>query len=171
VPILITTYIRPYLINPVTLHIVTVQNKAWNDSAGMLIHIELQLAPYKVKFFVVLPCLMAVDNSGCHKVGELVLAFQTVGWILKFFPPNMTGALQPMDLVVNSVCKKSLRHLRTVRVPTCDKLDALVAAANKEDLPPFNPPVPKTASRLRLELMENEFSRSLSSRTLSPSAL
>ncbi len=82
----------------------------------MMMHIELQLAPFKQEHFPDLPCMMVVDNCGCHKVAEVVAAFMTVGWILKFFPPNMTGELQPMDLVVNAVCKKALRSLRIGKV-------------------------------------------------------
>ncbi len=73
------TYTRPYLIDPVTLHMITVQNKAWNDSAGMMMHIELQLAPFKQEHFSDLPCMMVVDNCGCHKVAEVVAAFMTAG--------------------------------------------------------------------------------------------
>jgi hypothetical protein len=156
------TYKRPYLIDPVTLHMITVQNKAWNDSAGMLMHIQLQLAPYKALHFPDLPCMMVVDNCGCHKVVEVVAAFETAGWILKFFPANMTGELQPMDLVVNAVCKKALRRLRIGKVLDFMrryKLRAMLAAAAKQDLPPFNPPVPKMADGVKamLGLMQNEF--------------
>jgi hypothetical protein len=139
------TYTRPYLIDPVTLHMITMQNMAWSDSAGMLMHIELQLAPFKHEHFPDLPCIMVVDNCGCHKVAEVVTAFMTAGWILKFFPPNKTEELQPINSVVNAVCKKALRRLRIGKV-----LDYMLK---------FDPPVPKMADGVQtiLGLMENEF--------------
>jgi hypothetical protein len=44
---------------------------------------------------------------GAHKTQIVQQAFQSANWLLKFFPPNMTHILQPMDLKVNSVVKSS----------------------------------------------------------------
>ena len=39
---------RPYLLNTHTLDLMTVQGKAWNDTPGCLMWVELQLKAYKV---------------------------------------------------------------------------------------------------------------------------
>ena len=93
---------RPYLLNNVTLDLITVQNKAWNDTVGMLMHIQLQLKPFK----------QVVDNVGSHKVIEVQQAFAEAGWIVKYLPPYMTAELQPMDIAVNAVCKAYIRKYR-----------------------------------------------------------
>jgi hypothetical protein len=44
------TIIRPYLLNTNTLDLITVQSKAWNDTSGCLMWIELQLKAFKIFF-------------------------------------------------------------------------------------------------------------------------
>jgi hypothetical protein len=102
---------------------------------------------------------MVVDNCGCHKKAEVVAAFEKAGFHLKFFPANMTGELQPRDLVVNAVCKKALRKLRIGRILDYFreyKVRALIADAAGQDLPLFTPPVPKMVDGV-LGLMETTF--------------
>jgi hypothetical protein len=60
--------------------------------------------------------MMVVDNCGSHKVAEVIAAFKGAGWLIVFLPPNMTGELQPMDLVVNAVCKTALTLLTYFRI-------------------------------------------------------
>jgi hypothetical protein len=45
-------FARPYLINSNTLDLITVQSKAWNDTAGCLMWIQLQLKAFKVFFIL-----------------------------------------------------------------------------------------------------------------------
>ena len=61
-------------------------------------------------------CMMVVDNVSFHHVKEVVEGFAGANWLIKFFPPNMTDELQPMDLVVNSVLKCEMRKLRIAMV-------------------------------------------------------
>lgn len=139
---------RPYLINTVNLNVVTVQNKAWNDSSGMRMHIELQLKPYRARMFPDSPhrkLLLILDNCPSHSTEEVLSDFGAAGWTLRFLPPNMTGKMQPMDLVVNSVCKAALRKLRielTVDYFADWKAKRLAATYAGAPLPPFSPPKP-----------------------------
>jgi hypothetical protein len=111
-------YKRPYLINSNTLDLITVQPRAWNDSVGMLMHIELQMQPFRLKMNALHQVLpetkhaIIVDNVGSHCTDEVKTAWEAAGWLIGYLPPNMTDRLQPMDLIVNAVCKLFLRNWR-----------------------------------------------------------
>lgn len=126
--------------------VITVQNKAWNDMVGMIMHIRLQLGPFRRRNFQGKKCLLVVDNCGCHKVRLVQQEMEANGWAIRYFPPNMTGELQPMDLVANSTCKQALRKFR---INQClESLtefrvayhSAIQSGASK--LPKFKPPQP-----------------------------
>ena len=143
-------YCRPLLQNPANFDLITVQHKAWNDAVGMLIHLKYQLEPWKALNAPNEQCMMVVDNVSFHHVKEVTTAFAAAQWILKFFPPNMTDELQPMDLVVNAVLKAEMRKLRAKMV--YDALDQFrtdltrwsicVRDDNTLPKPIFNPPKP-----------------------------
>lgn len=139
---------RPFLYNPETLDIITVQNSAWNDASTMILHIEMQLKPYKEKHFTNKDCLLIVDNVSFHKTNEVQLAFQAAGWIVKYLPPNMTDELQPMDLVVNAVVKEELRKYRISQaLDYIPKFKAKLHSYNSGwlknvPMPTFDPPTP-----------------------------
>ena len=143
-------YCRPLLQNPANLDLITVQHKAWNDAVGMLMYLKYQLQPWKEQNAPNDQCMMVVDNVSFHHVQEVTAAFATAQWILKFFPPNMTDELQPMDLVVNAVLKAEMRKLRAKMV--YDALDQFrqelstwsicVRDDNTLTKPTFNPPKP-----------------------------
>ena len=44
------TFVRPYLFNEITLDLITVQPRAWNDTVGCLMWIKIQLKAFKVIF-------------------------------------------------------------------------------------------------------------------------
>lgn len=139
-------YKRPYLFNDATLSMVTVQHKAWMDSPACVMWAELQLRPWRERYSPCQAPLAVVDNCGCHHVREVQAAFAESGWIMMYLPPNMTGELQPMDLVVNGPLKQHLRRRRVESSLQCFsqyRLDALRAVAKGETVPKFKAPVPK----------------------------
>ena len=103
-----------------------------------------------------------VDNCGSHGTKEVQTDFSNAGWVLRFLPPNMTGKLQPMDLVVNAVCKAALRRVRinyTLEYFSVWKDQRRLAERENKPLPPFNPPKPSIVSGVSamLDLMHNKF--------------
>ena len=162
----IITSKRPYLIRKDTLEIITVQNSALNDATTMLLHVEKQLKPFKARHFPDKKCLMVVDGVSSHKVPEVQAAYADAGWILEYFPPNMTDELQPMDLAVNAVCKSAMRKLRIEKM--LDKIrqfkaDLFSYYHNRPHKPKpiFVPPYPsyRDGVKAMLRLMNTTFSQ------------
>jgi hypothetical protein len=164
-----TVWKRPYLLNTNTLEVITVQNRAWNDAFGMRMHAELQLKPFRERRNrergkpLERKMMMVVDNVGSHHTKEVLAAFEDAGWILKYLPPNMTRWLQPMDLVVNAVCKAALRRVRISSLLTYftawrKRADAAVSAM--KEIPKFDPPkpAPQDGVKAMLDLMTSTFS-------------
>ena len=63
-----------------------------------------------------------------------------------FLPPNMTGELQPMDLVVNGPLKQHMRKMRiasSLEYFQSYRLAVYQAIAKEEPIPKFKAPVPK----------------------------
>jgi hypothetical protein len=104
------TYKRPYLEHVTHGHIITVQHKAWMDSPGVCMWVDVQLHPIserlKRKFFLVW------DNCGPHNTDAVKKVFDEKGVQVRSLPPRMTSHLQVMDLVVNGPMKASMRKLR-----------------------------------------------------------
>ncbi|KAJ1442028.1 hypothetical protein B484DRAFT_390393 [Ochromonadaceae sp. CCMP2298] len=74
------------------------EKKAWNDTVGMCMHAQLQLKPFEERHSPNDKCMMVVDNVGFHHVTEVKAAFAAAGWLLKFFPRNMTDELMNYSL-------------------------------------------------------------------------
>ena len=147
-----THYKRPYLINDNTLAVITVQHKAWMDSPACMMWAELQLGPWRQRHSLCQAPLAVLDNCGCHHVSEVQSAFEAAGWILEFLPPNMTGELQPMDLVVNGPLKQRMRQMRiasSLEYFQSYRLAVYQAMAKEEPVPKFKAPVPKMRDGLR----------------------
>lgn len=95
-------------------------------------------------------------------VKEVVEAFAAAEWLIKFFPPNMTDELQPMDLIVNAVLKAEMRALRINMV--FDSLQVFRALLKQWSLtrvgeqPSFDPPKPnyKDAVKTMLFVHQNK---------------
>jgi hypothetical protein len=60
--------------------------------------------------------LAVLDNCGCHHVKAVAAAFIAAGWVVLFYPANMTDELQVMDLVANGPLKQFMRHQRILSV-------------------------------------------------------
>ena len=59
------------------------------------------------------------DNCGCHKTTLVDDVISELGVQIACLPPNMTGILQVLDLVVNGPLKAHTRNLRGARIVEC----------------------------------------------------
>ena len=96
-------YKRPYLKHKETGAIITIQHKAWMDTAGIAMWVDVLLGPYYQRKRG--KCLLIWDNCGSHCVAAIVPILASWGITQKRLPKNMTGKLQIMDLVVNGPYK------------------------------------------------------------------
>lgn len=146
-------YVRPYLFAESTGVIITIQSKAWMDTVGVCMWLDLSVGPHFKKLRN--QGCVVWDNCGPHgvKVVEAVAAEWNIQ--LAPLPKNMTDKLQVMDLVVNGPYKAGLRRERTASLFDYFqswKLKRFQAERDKTDLPPFSPPKPTIATGLRMAL-------------------
>ena len=144
------TYRRPYLITP-SLTVITVQRKAWMDTVGIAMWLDVQLGPYFAKKRK--KCFLVWDNCGPHKVPALVDLLASWAVTAEALPPKMTDILQVMDLIVNGPVKAGIRQARVTAIFNFFqswKIARLQHMAAKLDtLPPdFRPPKPTQAQGL-----------------------
>ena len=142
-------YYRPYLIHEATGHVMTIQHRAWMDSVGVSMLFDLVIGPhYKKKRG---KALLVWDNCGPHKVAAVKEVATEWGIELKTLPPNMTDALQVMDLLVNAPLKARIRSARVRQIFDYFqswKVARLQAQVGGTALPPFQPPKPTLAQGL-----------------------
>ena len=55
-----------------------------------------------------------MDNCGVHQTAAIKKLLKDADIVVMFFPPNMTGYLQMLDLVVNGPIKNHLRNQRAL---------------------------------------------------------
>ena len=134
-----------YIINDVTGAVITSQYKAWNDTVRMIMWLETIVAPLKERLGKL---LIWFDNCGCHKTALVDSVINGLQVHVACLPPNMTGVLQVLDLVVNGPLKAHSRRLRGSRIVACFQnfahlyeLESLKPAAEREILE-FEPPKP-----------------------------
>ena len=135
-----------YIINKHTGHVITSQYKAWNDTIRMIMWLDTIIKPMKLRL-----CKLMIwfDNCGCHKTSMVDEVIGELDVQIACLPPNMTGVLQVLDLVVNGPLKAHTRNLRGSRIVECfqsfAKSFAAELAKNIEDrvLPVFEPPKPE----------------------------
>lgn len=102
-----------YIINDVTGAVITSQYKAWNDTVRMIMWLEIIVAPLKERLGKL---LIWFDNCGCHKTSLVDSVINSLQVHVACLPPNMTGELQVLDLVVNGPLKAYTRKLRGSRI-------------------------------------------------------
>ena len=85
-------HVRPYLIHGVTGTVITVQLKAWMDTAGVCMWADVQLGPHYARSSK--RCLLIWDNCGPHKVPAVRTVFAEWGICPQELPPKMTDILQ-----------------------------------------------------------------------------
>ena len=130
--------------------IITCQNRAWIDSAGMAMMADVLLGPnlrLAGKRMV-----MVWDNCGPHKVESVREVYASWGIKCLELPPKMTDILQVMDLVVNGPLKAAIRRSRTSNLFDYFqqwKVKRMTASLNKTPLPDFAPPKPKLSDGLQ----------------------
>ena len=96
-----------------TGEVITSQYKAWNDTVRMIMWIETIVVPLKNKLGKL---MIWFDNCGCHKTNLVDDLIEELGIQVACLPPNMTGILQVLDLVVNGPLKAHTRTLRGARI-------------------------------------------------------
>jgi hypothetical protein len=112
--------------------------------------------------------LLILDNCGPHNVAAVRATFEANNISVMMLPPNMTAALQPMDLVVNSIIKSSIRRER-IRYLAGYFKEYKAANAAQQALPNpvylvFWPPKPtktECLQNIRNELQTDRFKDSL----------
>ena len=105
-----------YIINDDTGEVITSQYKAWNDAVRMIMWLETVIKPLKEKLGKL---LIWFDNCGCHKTALVDDVINSLQIHVACLPPNMTGILQVLDLVVNGPLKAHSRKLRGSRIVAC----------------------------------------------------
>jgi DDE superfamily endonuclease len=134
-----------YIIQPATGHVITSQFKAWNDTVRMIMWLETVVKPLKV---LLGKLLIWFDNCGCHKTETVDNVIASLEVKVACLPPNMTGVLQVLDLVVNGPMKAHSRKLRGSRIVACfqeyARLYKIESQKNPEDrvVLKFIPPKP-----------------------------
>ena len=134
-----------YIINSVTGHVISSQYKAWNDTIRMIMWLETVVKPLKEKLGKL---MIWFDNCGCHKTSNVDDVIEELDVQIACLPPNMTGVLQVLDLVVNGPLKAHTRNLRGARiVESFQKFKTLYEEEAAKDvqertLPVFQPPKP-----------------------------
>ena len=144
---------RNYIIHKVTGAVITANKTAWMDTVTMVMWVELQLGPWRATRGR--RTLLVMDNCGPHGVGVVKEAFVAQGILVEHLPPNMTGELQVMDLVVNGPLKAAIRRERCMALHTnflewkADWKAELDKAAAEQAFKPFDPPTVTLADGLR----------------------
>ena len=101
---------RPYLVHVERGDIITCQNKAWMDSAGIAMWCDLQFGPLAKAGRG--KAIMVWDNCGPHKVEAVRQVFREWGVTVVELRPKMTDILQVMDLIANAPLKSAIRRMR-----------------------------------------------------------
>jgi hypothetical protein len=100
---------RPYLVHADGC-VITLHPKAWMDSAGMAMWMDVQLGPWAAHRRR--RTLVVWDNCGPHGVPAVGAVLGEHDIRAEALPPRMTSALQVMDLVVNGPLKAAIRRTR-----------------------------------------------------------
>ena len=146
-------YLRPYLVH-VDGTVITTQHKAWMDSVGMCMWVDLLIGPWakasgRKKILV-------WDSCGPHKVTAVKAVFGEWGIAIEALPVNMTDQLQVMDLVVNGPLKAHMRRFRCASLFAYFQswklkwLQELRKPAGTRVMPAFTPPKPVLIDALNM---------------------
>lgn len=144
---------RKYIVHKVTGAVITANKTAWMDSVTMVMWVELQLGPWCAASGR--PKLLVMDSCGPHGVAVVRDTFNAQGIKVEHLPPNLTGELQVMDLVVNGPLKAAIRRERCLALHTnflawkADWKTELTKPPSDRVMKLFNPPTVTLADGLR----------------------
>ena len=124
--------------------------------------LETVVKPYKDKHGKL---LIWFDNCGCHKTAAVDKVISELDVQIACLPPNMTGVLQVLDLVVNGPLKAHTRNLRGARiVESFQKFkiayeEELAKDVRERTIPVFQPPKPNMLQGIQdlFDLIANGF--------------
>lgn len=134
-----------YLRHTVTGHVIASQVKAWNDTTRMVMWFELVMKPIKDRLGKL---MIWCDNCGSHKTSSVKEVIVETMIDVAFLPPNMTGELQVLDLVVNGPIKAHIKNKRAMRLYECfqefkkDRLANMELPLDQRKNIEFTPPKP-----------------------------
>lgn len=148
-----------YIIHKKTGHVITSQFKAWNDTVRMCMFIELICVPLISKRGKM---LIWSDNCSVHKTVAVESCFQEHKILNAFYPPNCTGILQVLDLVVNGPIKRHMRmhaaqHIYDEFQKFRDKFQSLNETEKKESIFEIPKVSLERAMKNLFRLFEEEF--------------
>ena len=157
------TYIRPFLYHPASLTVITVQHKAWMDTPGICMWLDVQMKAWVDRKRG--KALVVWDNCGPHKVAAVQSVASEVNVTTEELPVNTTDRLQVMDLVVNGPMKAGIRNARAMALYNYFqswRIARMSAEINHKPLPPFAPPKPTVEDGLRtlLEVIDTNLATS-----------
>ena len=138
-------FFRPYIVHTDGT-VITTQGKAWMDSAGICMWVDLLIGPWSKASGR--KKLVVWDSCGPHLVEAVLKVFEEWFIATMLLPVNMTDRLQVMDLVVNGPIKSHMRSSRCVALfdyfqkwkLEWDK--ELLKPAGTRQMPVFDPPKP-----------------------------
>eukprot|EP01048_Picozoa_sp_COSAG05_P021263 COSAG05_NODE_3860_length_1802_cov_1.166177_2_plen_215_part_00 len=138
---------RPYLIHR-DGHVITIQKKAWADTPGIIMWIDLILSKLPGRN------IMIWDNCGCHCVLVVQKHMRDNGIANSLLPVKMTDKLQVMDLVSNSPLKFGIRSRRCLKLFEfmqrwkIKRMTEMLKPPAQREIVPFAPPKPTLADGL-----------------------
>lgn len=134
-----------YIIHQETGHVITSQNKAWNDTVRMVLWFEIVMKPIKEKLGKM---LLWNDNRGSLKTRAVKDVIDEIGIDVAYLPRNMTSDIQVLDLVVNGPLNAHISTNRANRLYSSFQVfkkgreeDNKLAAAERKNAK-FDPPKP-----------------------------
>jgi hypothetical protein len=103
-----------YIEHPTEGHIITSQNKAWNDKFRYSMYLDLVVS--KLKDSPDDDIFIWQDNCSLHHTTEVEEVALEKKITFGFLPPNTTHLLQVLDLVVNGPIKYHIRRINAERI-------------------------------------------------------
>ena len=128
----------------------------------MIMWLELVVKSLKERLGKLMICF---DNCGCHKTSIVDDVISELDVQIACLPPNITGVLQVLDLVVIGPLKAHTRNLRGSRIVESFQIfivsynDELAKDVSNRVMPVFEPPKPDMLQSIQdlLDLLANGF--------------
>jgi hypothetical protein len=147
---------RQYLYNTKTGAVIMSQSRAWMDTAGIVMWLELVVAPFARK--VGKKLLVVWDNCGSHcapAIKDLLKSEALKGVHIVLLIANATGVIQVMDINVNRSFKAWQQRHRIKMISNYFQSFRLAyyrAKAEMKPLPPYKPPMIELHEAIKMAL-------------------